>query len=155
MAFLNICIEGNPILRQKAVPVKKITRKIQKLIKDMTQTMYEARGVGLAAPQIGISEQIVVIDVGDGPIALINPEISEAEGSERDVEGCLSIPGFNGYVTRASRVVVTGLNEKGQSVRYEGTGLLARAFQHEIDHLKGILFIDYIDNRSSRKEKSE
>lgn len=152
MAILNICTEGNPILRQKAAPVKKITKRIQKLIKDMIQTMYDARGVGLAAPQVGISEQIVVIDVGDGPITLINPEICELEGSERDVEGCLSIPGFNGYVTRAAHVAVTGLNEKGQPVRYEGSGLLARAFQHEIDHLKGILFIDYIEKLPSGKE---
>lgn len=155
MAILEICTEGNPILRQKAIPVRKITRRIQKLVKDMLQTMYDARGVGLAAPQVGISERIVVIDVGDGPITLINPEIVHYEGNERDMEGCLSIPGFNGYVTRAARVAVTGLNENGQSVRYEGSGLLARAFQHEIDHLNGILFTDYINGYSSEKEKPE
>ena len=97
---------------------------------------------GLAAPKIGISKQIVVIDVGEGPICLVNPEIIEAEGEEIDVEGCLSIPGLRAYVKRSSRVVVNALNEKGRPIRVTGEGLLARALQHEIDHLNGILMTD-------------
>lgn len=144
MAILSILKEGDPVLREKSLPVKKITKKHQKLIKDMVQTMHEANGVGLAAPQVGVLEQIIVIDTGDGPFVLFNPEIVSHEGCERDVEGCLSVPGLNGYVTRAAKVVVNGLNHEGKPVRYEGTGLLARAFQHEIDHLNGVLFIDYL-----------
>lgn len=133
---------GSEVLRQKAEPVKNITNRTRKLIKDMIETMYAADGAGLAAPQIGISKQIVVIDVGEGPICLVNPEIIEAEGEEIDVEGCLSIPGLRAYVKRSSRVVVNALNEKGRPIRVTGDGLLARALQHEIDHLNGILMTD-------------
>lgn len=133
---------GSEVLRQKAEPVKNITNRTRKLIKDMIETMYAADGAGLAAPQIGISKQIVVIDVGEGPICLVNPEIIEAEGEEIDVEGCLSIPGLRAYVKRSSRVVVNALNEKGRPIRVTGEGLLARALQHEIDHLNGILMTD-------------
>lgn len=155
MAVLPIRHDGDPVLRQKAKAVEKVTKKLKKLIRDMAQTMYEANGVGLAAPQIGISERVIVVDVGDGLIALINPEICESEGSQKDVEGCLSIPGVNGYVCRAARVVVQGTDENGRQVRHEGTGLLARAFQHEIDHLNGVLFIDYIENTNPPKENAE
>lgn len=133
---------GSEVLRQKAEPVKNITNRTRKLIKDMIETMYAADGAGLAAPQIGISKQIVVIDVGEGPICLVNPEIIEAEGEQIDVEGCLSIPGLRAYVKRSSRVVVNALNEKGRPIRVTGEGLLARALQHEIDHLNGILMTD-------------
>ncbi|HHU51676.1 MAG TPA: peptide deformylase [Firmicutes bacterium] len=134
----------DPVLRRKAVPVRKITKRVRKLIDDMAETMYEAEGAGLAAPQIGVSERIIVIDVGQGLIPLINPKIVSAEGEERDVEGCLSIPGKNAYVTRSKKVTVTGLGLDGKEKRYEAEGLLARAFQHEIDHLDGILYIDYL-----------
>lgn len=134
----------DPVLRQKAVAVQKITKRVRKLIDDMAETMYEADGAGLAAPQIGVSERIIVIDVGQGLIPLINPQIIFTEGEERDVEGCLSIPGKNGYVTRSKKVTVTGLSSQGKEKRYEAEGLLARAFQHEIDHLNGILYIDYL-----------
>lgn len=133
---------GSEVLRQKAAPVTNITKKVSKLIKDMIETMYEADGAGLAAPQIGISKQIAVIDVGDGPICLINPEIVESEGEEIDVEGCLSIPGLRAYVKRSTFVVVKALNEKGNPIRIKGEGYLARALQHEIDHLNGILMTD-------------
>lgn len=155
MAILRIYTEGEEILRQKAKPVKKISRRIEKLVRDMAQTMYDARGVGLAAPQVGVGEQVVVIDVGDGLLALINPTICESEGNDRDVEGCLSIPGVNAYVTRANRVVVEAMDLDGKTIRYEGTGLLSRAFQHELDHLKGILFIDYLDSPPTGKVKPE
>lgn len=142
MAILKIFTEGSPILRQKAEPIQKITRRVQKLAKDMVQTMRAADGVGLAAPQVGVSQRLIVVDVGEGVTTLINPILEEAEGSQIDVEGCLSIPGASGYVERAARVVVSGLDETGKSVRLRAEGLMARALQHEIDHLDGILFVD-------------
>ena len=142
MAVLEIVKEGDPVLRQKAEPVTQVTKRIRKLIKDMLETMNLADGVGLAAPQVGISQRIIVVDVGEGPVALINPKIDEASGEEIDVEGCLSIPGTFGYVERAQTVTVSGLNECGRSTRIKAEGLFARALQHEIDHLNGVLFID-------------
>lgn len=142
MAIMEIVKEGDPLLRQKSEPVGQVTKRIRKLIKDMLETMNSADGVGLAAPQVGISQRIIVVDVGEGPVALINPEIEEASGKELDVEGCLSIPGTFGYVERAQQVTVAGLNESGRSVRIRAEGLFARALQHEVDHLEGVLFID-------------
>jgi len=142
MAIMEIVKEGDPLLRQKSEPVGQVTKRIRKLIKDMLETMNSADGVGLAAPQVGISQRIIVVDVGEGPVALINPELEEASGKELDVEGCLSIPGTFGYVERAQQVTVAGLNESGRSVRIRAEGLFARALQHEIDHLEGVLFID-------------
>ena len=133
---------GDPVLRETAKPVPKITPNIIKLLNNMADTMRAAEGVGLAAPQIGISKRVVVIDVGDGLIELINPEILDMEGEEIDTEGCLSIPGIQGDVKRAAKVQVKALDRTGKTVTYSGTGLLARAFQHEIDHLNGILFVD-------------
>lgn len=141
----------DPVLRQKAVVVPKITKRVVKMINDMAETMYEANGAGLAAPQIGVSERIIVIDVGQGLISLVNPEIIAAEGEERDVEGCLSIPGRNGYVTRCSKVTVRGLGPNDKERRYQAEGLLARAFQHEIDHLNGILYIDYLTDQPGKE----
>lgn len=142
MAVVPIRLEGDPVLRQKAKPVPKVTKRIAKLLKDMEETMYAADGVGLAAPQIGVSERLIVVDAGEGPIHLVNPVLEKGEGSDIDREGCLSIPGVHGYVERYARVVVTGLDAKGRPTRIDATGLLARALQHEIDHLDGILFID-------------
>jgi len=142
MAVLKIRMEGDPILRQRAKPVQKVTKRHAKLLHDMEETMYAAEGVGLAAPQVGVSERLIVVDDGDGPIHIINPEIIEAEGSVVDREGCLSIPGVAGYVERSERVAVTGLDGRGRPLRLNAEGLLARILQHEIDHLDGILFID-------------
>lgn len=142
MAALTIRVQGDPVLRQVARPVRKVTRRLQRLIRDMRETMYAHDGVGLAAPQVGISERVIVVDAGSGFIALVNPKIVRQEGVNVDVEGCLSIPGVLGYVERAARVEVTGWDENGQDRRVEATGLLARALQHEIDHLDGVLFID-------------
>lgn len=142
MAILPIVKEGDPVLRQVAKKVPKITKRILKLLNDMEDTLYAADGVGLAAPQVGVSERLVVIDVGDGPMHMINPEIVSREGREVDTEGCLSIPGIYGYVERAAKVTVVWTDERGKSRRTEATGLLARAFQHEIDHLDGVLFTD-------------
>jgi peptide deformylase len=144
VAILKILTEEAPVLRQKAKEVTKITKRQRMLVKDMLETMYNANGVGLAAPQIGISDRLVVIDVGEGPLVLFNPEITLREGENKDVEGCLSIPGRNEYITRAQKVTVSYINLEGKKVTVSGEGLLARAFQHEIDHLEGILFIDYL-----------
>jgi peptide deformylase len=142
MAVYQIVKIGDPVLRETAKQVSKITPNIIKLLKNMADTMRAAEGVGLAAPQIGISKRVVVIDVGDGLIELINPEIVTMEGEEIDTEGCLSIPGIQGDVKRAAKVQVKALDRTGKTVTYSGSGLLARAFQHEIDHLNGILFVD-------------
>lgn len=145
MAVLKILTQENPILRQPTEIVPKITKKNAKLIQDMIDTMYAANGAGLAAPQVGVSKKIIVIDVGDGPIVLVNPKIVKDEGEDIDVEGCLSIPGKQAYVKRSARVVAEGIDEAGKPVRVEGEGLLARALQHEIDHLNGILYTDLVD----------
>ena len=146
MALLKIYTGEDQVLRQKARNITKISKKLRTLAKDMLETMYHANGVGLAAPQVGISERMVVIDVGSGPIILINPEITKKEGENRDVEGCLSLPGRNEYVTRAERVWVAAYDLNGKKLNLTGEGLLARAFQHEIDHLNGVLFIDYLND---------
>jgi len=142
MAVYQIVKIGDPVLREKAKKVPKITPNILKLLDNMADTMRAAEGVGLAAPQIGISKCVVVIDVGEGLIELINPEIIAREGEEIAAEGCLSIPGVEGDVKRAAKVQVRAWDRTGKTVTYTGTGLLARAFQHEIDHLSGILFVD-------------
>lgn len=144
MAQLKIYTVEDPVLRRKARNITKIDKKLRILAKDMLETMYHANGVGLAAPQVGVSERMVVIDVGEGPIILINPEITKAEGENRDAEGCLSLPGRSEYITRAERVSVVANDLNGKKINLSGEGLLARAFQHEIDHLNGILFIDYL-----------
>ncbi|HBK67794.1 MAG TPA: peptide deformylase [Firmicutes bacterium] len=151
--ILQVVTEPDPILRQKARSVKKVSKRIKTLTQNMLETMYDADGVGLAAPQVGIDERIIVIDIGKGPIILINPEITGKSGQERDMEGCLSIPGQKAYITRASKVTVIGINPQGEKVELEGEGLLARAFQHEIDHLNGILFIDYISRESGENKQ--
>ncbi|AEF94143.1 Peptide deformylase [Desulfotomaculum nigrificans CO-1-SRB] len=146
MAVYQIVEIGDEILRQKAKPVKEVTLNIIKLLDNMADTMYANKGVGLAAPQIGVSKRVVVVDVGDGLVELINPEIVEATGSVIDTEGCLSVPGMIGEVARAERIVVQGLNRKGEQVTYQAKGFLARAFQHEIDHLDGIIYVDKAKN---------
>ena len=153
MAVLTIVTEGHPVLRRKAKPVAKVAKRVQKLLRDMTETMYEAKGVGLAAPQVNVSERLIVVDAGEGLFSLINPEIVQAEGSIRDVESCLSIPGKSGYVTRAARVVVKGLDAQGKPVRVEGGGYFARALQHEVDHLDGILFLDRLNDQAGEGVK--
>lgn len=142
MALRNIRIYDDEILRKKSRKVDKITKRVIELIEDMKQTMYENDGVGLAGPQVGVLKRVVVVDVGEGPLAIINPEIIYTEGKEVDVEGCLSIPGRQGLVERPKKVKVKALNEEGKEVIIKGEGLLARALCHEIDHLDGILYID-------------
>lgn len=144
MAIYQIVKEGDPVLREIAKEVPEITPNVIRLLDNMADTMYDANGVGLAAPQIGISKRIIVVDVGEGIIELINPEIIAEEGTEIDAEGCLSVPGAQGEVMRSAKVAVRGLNRDGKTVKVTGSGLLARALQHEIDHLNGILFIDKV-----------
>lgn len=155
MAVLKIVKLGDPVLRQPTEPVTTITKKISRLIQNMIETMYAADGVGLAAPQVGVSKKIVVIDVGDGPIVLINPKIVSGSGEDIDVEGCLSIPGKQAYVKRMAEVVVEALDGEGKPIKIEGRGYLARALQHEIDHLNGILFIDLVDEKDIFSEGDE
>lgn len=148
MPLLNIELLGSEVLRTPATEVGEVDAELRRLIDDMFQTMYEAEGVGLAAPQVGISHRLIVVDVreeGGEPFALVNPRIVESSaGRERGEEGCLSIPGLVSVVERAERVVVEGLDREGNPLRVEGTGLLGRCLQHEIDHLDGVLFIDRI-----------
>ena len=133
MALRTIRTEGDPVLHKISRPVKEMTPKLRTLIFDMLDTMYEAYGVGLAAPQVGVLKRIVTIDIGEGPIILINPEILETSGEQTGDEGCLSVPGMAGQVTRPNYVKVKALDENMNEVIYEGTELLARAFCHEID----------------------
>jgi peptide deformylase len=150
MASLKIVELGEPVLRQKCRRVSVINKKVKKLLTDMKEAMYEANGVGLAAPQVGVSKRVVVVDVGEGVWELINPEIVSRDGEELGVEGCLSIPGVAGEVSRAARVKVRAINRDGQQQLITAEGLGARALQHEIDHLDGILFIDRATNISKQ-----
>ena len=145
MAIRNIRVIGDDILRKKCKEVKEITEKNKELIQDMLDTMYDADGVGLAAPQVGILKRIVVIDVGEGPIVLINPEILETSGEQTGDEGCLSVPGMAGQVTRPNYVKVKALDVNMEEVIYEGEELLARAFCHEIDHLDGKMYTELVE----------
>ena len=147
MAIRIIRKSGDQVLRQKALDVKDITPQILTLLEDMAETMYDAEGVGLAAPQVGISKRLVVIDAQDehGLLKLINPQvISTSSDKETAIEGCLSFPGIAGEVERAETVTVKALDTEGKPIEICASGLLARAFQHEIDHLDGILFVDRV-----------
>ena len=144
MALRQIVKIGEPVLRKKSKVVKEINDRIIELLDDMADTMYEADGVGLAAPQVGILKRVVVIDIGDGLIELINPEIIETEGEYLDNEGCLSVPGECGDVLRPYRVKVRAQNRFGETVEIEGEELLARAILHENDHLNGVLYVDHV-----------
>jgi len=157
MSIRLIVKDPDPVLREVAKEVTKFNANLQKLLKDMAETMYDADGVGLAAPQIGISKRVIVVDVGDdnGLIEMVNPVIVEEDGEQFGPEGCLSIPNLNGEVRRADRIVVTGQDAAGQSFTMEATGFLARAFQHEIDHLNGILFTDIAESVYDISERAE
>jgi len=146
MAIRIIRENGDPVLRKEARVVETVNEKIKLLVDDMIETMYDADGVGLAAPQIGILKRIIVVDVYDetGVKVLINPEIVKMSGEQVGIEGCLSVPGESGDVKRPNYVKIKGLNRDGEEVVYEGTELLARAFCHEVDHLNGVLFIDKV-----------
>jgi peptide deformylase len=145
-------------LRKKAVAVQMVDGKIKKLVDDMLETMYEAKGVGLAATQVNIQQRIVVIDVSeekDKPLCLINPEIIEKDGVEESEEGCLSVPGFFEKVKRAEHIRVKALNREGQPFEFEANELLAVCVQHELDHLEGKLFVDYISSLKRQRIKKK
>lgn len=147
MAIRNIRVIGDSILTKRAKEITEVTPKIKVLIQDMLDTMHDASGVGLAAPQIGILKRVVVIDVspdGDSPFILINPQIIETSGEQTGEEGCLSVPGKSGVVTRPNYAKVKALNENMEEIIVEGTELLARALCHEIDHLNGELYVDKV-----------
>lgn len=145
MALRTIREMGDEVLTKKCREIKEVTPRIKELIGDMLETMYEANGVGLAAPQVGILKRLVVIDIGEGPIVLINPVIVETDGSQTGEEGCLSLPGKSGVVTRPNYVKVRAYDENMQEFEAEGTELLARAFCHEIDHLDGHMYVEKVE----------
>ena len=145
MALRKIYLEKEEILHKVCRPVTDFNERLWQLLDDMAETMYHADGVGLAAPQVGVLKRIVVIDVGEGPLILINPEILETSGEQTGEEGCLSVPGKSGQVTRPDYVKVKALNEDMEEIELEGTGLLARAFCHEIDHLDGKMYVDLVE----------
>lgn len=145
MAIRQIRIQGDPVLEKKCREVTEVTPKITTLIDDMLETMYEANGVGLAAPQVGILKRIVVMDVGEGPIVMINPVIIETDGEQTGDEGCLSIPGKAGQVTRPNHVFARFVDEDMNECEIEGTELLARCICHETDHLDGHLYVEKVE----------
>ncbi|MCI5567483.1 MAG: peptide deformylase [Veillonellaceae bacterium] len=151
MASLEIKKAGNPVLKEICKPVDRVDSKLRKLLDDMADTLYDANGVGLAAPQVGIPIRVVVIDVGDGLIEMVNPVIRYKEGEQLGAEGCLSVPGIFGDVKRAEVVKVEFTDRKNKRKVLTGSGLLARCIQHELDHLEGRLFIDIAE--SLRREE--
>ncbi len=155
MAVLPFCSSNNPVLRRKAKKVPKVDDSIQRLVDDMIETMRAASGVGLAAPQIGVSLRIAVIEVpGNDIIALINPEIVKRGGERSLTEACLSVPGYYGEIKRSEWVKVKALDRNGKEFRIKGEGLLAQALEHEMDHLNGILYIDHLDSPEKLQKAS-
>lgn len=168
MARLDILTFPDPRLADRAVPVETVDDSIRTLIEDMLETMYAAEGIGLAAPQVGVQQRIIVVDCGERdpdeeegplqpvePMAVINPEVVEAHGKITWTEGCLSVPGYTDDVDRASNVVVTGLDKNGEPLRIEAEGLLAVCLQHEIDHLEGTLFVDRLSRLKQNMVKKK
>ena len=157
MALREIRIDDDPILRKKSRVVSEINDRILTLLEDMEETMIHANGVGLAAPQVGVLRRVVTIDVGEGIMKIINPEILEVRGEVIEIEGCLSLPGISGTVERPEWVKLKYLNENGEEVIIEGTDLLARVICHEVDHLDGILYtdkvIEYCTDEDENKEE--
>ncbi len=148
MAILTIRHLPDPVLRQKAKRVPAIDSSIQRLINDMVETMQQANGVGLAAPQVGISLRVVIIQMpGEEPIAIINPKMVKRAGEREVTEGCLSIPGYTSEIKRSISVTVKGQDRQGKAIRLKGTGLIAQALEHELDHLNGILYVDHLDSQ--------
>lgn len=152
MSVREIRTEDDEVLRKKSKEIPEITERVLELLDDMADTMYDAEGVGLAAPQIGILRRAIVIDIGDGLLELINPVILEVEGEQTDEEGCLSVPNKKGIVKRPLKCKVQGFNRDGDAIIVEGEELMARALCHEIDHLNGVLYIDKQEKEIDRQE---
>lgn len=155
MALRNVRTLGDEILRKTSREVKEVTPRIEELIDDMFETMYETNGVGLAAPQVGILKRLVVIDCGDQPLVLINPQILETSGEQTGNEGCLSVPGKVGVVTRPQYAKVKAFDENMEEYIIEGEDLLARCLCHEIDHLNGIMYVDKVEGELMEMEPDE
>ena len=155
MSLLDIHVLGSPILRQETQPVDRMTGELRRLADDMLETMHAAKGIGLAAPQVGRVERLAVIDIEDNPIVVVNPEIILTEGAAKGEEGCLSIPEVFGDDERATRITVRALDRDGKPFELEATDLLARCLQHEIDHLHGKLFLDYLSFLKRRSALSK
>ena len=159
MALRTIRVMGDEVLNKPCKPVKEVTDRIKTRIEDMIETMYDADGVGLAAPQVGVLKRVVVIDVGEGPFVMINPRVLETSGEQTGSEGCLSVPGKCGIVTRPNYARVLAYNENMEPVEIEGTELKARAMLHEIDHLDGRLYVEKVEgelmNVEDLKEEEE
>ncbi len=158
MAHLEILHFPDPRLRLRAKPVTQVDNQVRQAVQDMLETMHHAPGIGLAATQVNIQQQIIVIDVSEEkntPLCLINPTLLEADGTEETEEGCLSVPGFFENITRAERVKVQALNENGESIVLEADGLLAVCIQHEMDHLDGKLFVDYLSPLKRQRIKKK
>lgn len=155
MPVIPIKLVGEQVLRTKARPVELFDPALWRFMEDMLDTMYAAPGIGLAAPQVGVSKRVIVLDVGDGPIKMCNPKIIAHDGEQTGLEGCLSIPELFGDVVRYNKITVRGLDEYGKPFKVEAEGLLSRCFQHEIDHLDGRLFTDMALNLHERKPAGE
>lgn len=155
MALRNIRTEGDPILRKKCREITEVNDRIRELAEDMLDTMYEANGVGLAAPQVGVLKRMVIIDIGDGPVVMINPVILESSGSQTGQEGCLSIPGKAGIVTRPNYIKAKAYNLEMEEFIIEGEELMARAICHEVGHLDGDLYIDHVEGDMMEVEYDE
>lgn len=155
MEIITVGSLRDAVLRRRAQPVRVVTGQVQTLIDEMLETMRQARGLGLAAPQVGVSQRVIVAEFGQRKITLVNPEILRREGEEVATEACLSIPGLLGDVARARRVVVRGRNRRNRTVTIEAEGLLARILQHEIDHLDGILFPDRVEDPKTLRRVEE
>jgi len=148
MTVQRIRVLPEPVLRQKAKRVSTIDSSIQQLIDDMVETMRQANGVGLAAPQIGVSLRVVVLQMpSEEPITLVNPEIVKRSGEREVTEACLSVPGYAGEIKRSVSVIVKGQDRQGKAIRLKSTNLMAQALEHELDHLNGVLYIDHIDSQ--------
>ncbi len=156
MAIRTIRIAGDPVLEKKCKEVREVTERTSELIDDMLETMYESNGVGLAAPQVGILKQIVVIDTtGEDPVVMINPKIIESSGEQTGYEGCLSLPGKTGVVTRPNYVKAVYYNEEMEQMEIEGTELLARAICHELEHLEGKMYMDKVEGELLNTDEIE
>ena len=155
MATRTIRTLGDDVLTKVCKEVKEVTPKTRELIDDMLETMYEAMGVGLAAPQVGILKRIVVIDIGEGPVVMINPRIVESNGEQTGEEGCLSVPGKSGIVTRPNYVKAVALDEDMKEYEIEGEGLMARAICHELEHLDGHLYVEKVEGELHSTEYEE